>query len=75
MKQIWEKALTADKANDYVTAQTAMDNLNQMILSDPQRKALETELAAFGERLMKAVEKNDSGAVKAVQNSKNTRTQ
>ena len=67
VKQTWEKALAADKANDYLTAQTSLDNLNKMILSDSQRQALETENNAFGARLMQAVNKNDAAAVQAVQ--------
>jgi hypothetical protein len=76
VKQTWDKALAADKANDYVTAQTALDSLDQMILSDPQRKALEVESGAFGLRLWQAAEKNDPAAVQAVQEinkSKNRR--
>lgn len=67
VKQTWEKALAADKANDYVAAQTALDSLDKMILSDLQRKALEVESGNFGMRLWQAAEKNDPAAVKAVQ--------
>ena len=74
VKQTWEKALAADKANDYVAAQTALDSLDQMILSDPQRKALEVESGAFGLRLWQAAEKNDPAAVKAVQEINKSKT-
>ncbi len=74
VKQAWEKALAADKANDYMVAQTSLDSLNHMILSDAQRQALETENTAFGLRLMQAVEKNDPVAVKAVQEINQTRS-
>jgi hypothetical protein len=74
VKQTWEKALAADKANDYVVAQTSLDSLGHMILSDAQRQALDTESAALGLRLMKAVEKNDPVAVKAVQEINQTRS-
>jgi hypothetical protein len=74
VKQAWEKALAADKANDYVVAQTSLDSLNHMILSDAQRQALDTESAAFGLRLMQAVEKNDPAALKAVQEINKTRS-
>jgi len=67
VKQTWDKALAADKANDYVTAQTALDGLSQMILSDQQKKALEIESGAFAVRLWQAAEKNDPAAIKAVQ--------
>ena len=69
VKQTWEKALAADKANDYVTAAASLDSLKKMILSDQQSKALEVEREAFGQRLMKAVDKNDPAAIQAVQNS------
>lgn len=74
VKQTWEKALAADKANNYETAATALDNLQKMILSAPQSEALTVERTAFGERLMKAVENNDAAAIKAMQSSSNKRT-
>jgi hypothetical protein len=74
VKQTWEKALVADKANDYVVAQTSLDSLNHMILSDAQRQALDAESAAFGQRLMQAVEKNDPAALQAVQEINKTRS-
>ena len=74
VKQTWEKALAADKANDYVNAASLLNNLEQIgSLSDPQKQALETERAAFGQRLMQAVDKNDPAAIKAVQNSATSR--
>lgn len=73
-KQAWDKALAADKANDYMNAQKSLDSLNQMILSDPQRKALETESSSFEVRLMQAVDKNDPAAVKAIQEINQTRS-
>jgi hypothetical protein len=66
-QQAWAKALAADKANDYVNAQTLLDSLKQRSLSEPQQQALDTERAAFGQRLWQAAEKNDPAAVKAVQ--------
>ncbi len=67
VKQAWEKALVADKANNYVEAQTLLSNLNDMVLSDPQRKVLDDERAAFGQRLMQAADKNDPAAIQAAQ--------
>ena len=69
VKQTWDKALAADKANDYVTAAAALDSLKAMILSDAQKQALNVERDAFNSRLMKAVDKNDPAAIQAVQNS------
>lgn len=75
VKQTWEKALTADRTDDYVNAQIYLDSLNRTILSDSQRKALETESASFGLRLTQAVDKNDPAAVKAVQEINQARRQ
>jgi hypothetical protein len=72
VKQTWKNALAADKANDYVTAAASLDSLKKMILSDEQGKVLEAEREAFGQRLMKAVDKNNPAALQAVQNSKKT---
>jgi hypothetical protein len=69
VKQVWEKALAADKANDYVAAAAALDSLKTMILSDQQRNALDVEREAFGLRLMKEVDKNNPAALQALQNS------
>lgn len=75
VKQTWEKALAADKAKDYVTAQAALDSLDKMILSDLQRKALEIEITAFGQRLTLAFEKKEPAAVNAIQTINQTRSQ
>lgn len=74
VKQVWDKALAADKSNDYVAAQIALDSLSQMTLNDLQKKALSTERDAFGQRLMRAVNKNDPAAIQAVQNSQKNRS-
>jgi hypothetical protein len=73
VKQVWESALAADKANDYLKAQQSLDSLSQMALSEEQKQALEKERAAFGQRLWQAAEKNDPAAVKAVHESQNSR--
>ncbi len=77
VKQTWEKALAADKANDYVKAQNLLDSLAKMPLSNDQSNALQIESGTFGARLWQAAEKNDPAAVKAVQEinqSKDRRT-
>src|SRR5271170_1406755 len=51
VKQAWENALAADKANDYVNAQKLLDGLKQMQLNDEQKQALDAESAAFHQRL------------------------
>ncbi len=73
VKQTWDKALAADKANDYVTAAASLDSLQNAILSDQQSQALQAERAAFSQRLMQAAEKNDPAAVQAVRNSQKDR--
>jgi hypothetical protein len=65
VKQAWESAVAADKANDYENAQKLLDGLKQMQLSDDQKKALNQETDAFHYRLWQAAEKNDPAAVKA----------
>ena len=65
-RQIWEKALAAEKAKDYVAAQTAFASLGQMFLSDQQHKVLDDERAAFGQRLTQAADKNDPAAIEAL---------
>ena len=74
VKQTWEKALAADKANDYVTAAATLDSLMKMTLNDQQSQALAAERAAFGQRLMQAAEKGDPAAIQAAQNSQKSRT-
>ncbi len=71
LKQQWEKALAADKAKDYATAQTLLDALSQQQLNAAQKQALQTERAEFGQRLLAAVEKNNPAAIKAIQDSQN----
>jgi hypothetical protein len=68
--QTWQKALAADKANDYVTAQRLLGSLQQLQLSAPQQQALAKETAAFGQRVWAAAEKNDPVAAQAIQASK-----
>jgi hypothetical protein len=74
IKQTWENALAAEKANDYVNAEKLLDSLNQMVLDEQQRLALNDQRAAFGEHLMQAAEKNDPSAIQAVQALKNRKS-
>ncbi len=67
VKQTWEKALAADKANDYLTTQNLLDSLGKMQLTDAQNNALQSEIGSFSLRLWQAAEKNDPAATKAVQ--------
>jgi hypothetical protein len=72
-KQAWEKALAADKANDWANAQRFLESLRQMQLNDEQKQVLEKERSAFGQRLWAAAEKNDPTAVKVIQESQDSR--
>lgn len=75
IKQQWEKALAADKASDYVTAQTLLDGLTQASLDVNQKAALEKERASFGERVWAAAEKENPSAIKAVQAAAKSKNQ
>ena len=74
VKQTWDRALAADKANDYVAAMAALDRLQKTKLSDRQEQAVTAELAGFSERLLKAVMRNDPAALRAYQNSSKGRS-
>ena len=67
VKQAWDSALAADKANDYLNAQKLMDGLKQMQLNDEQKQALDTEISSFHVRLYQTAETGDAAAIKAVQ--------
>jgi hypothetical protein len=67
VRQVWENALAADKANDYVTAQNLLNKLGQMPLNDSQYQAAAKELNLFHQRLWEAAKTNAPTAVKAVQ--------
>ena len=66
VKQAWDKALVAEKANDYTTAQKLLESLRQMTLNDDQKQTLEKERTVFGAKLWAAAEKNDPAAVQAI---------
>jgi hypothetical protein len=67
IKQVWDKALMADQTNDYLNAQNLLDSLASMNLNSQQAQALSEELASFQQRLLKAADKGDPAAVKAIQ--------
>jgi hypothetical protein len=67
VKQAWESALAADKANDYENAQKALDGLKQVQLNNDQSQALTAELVSFQNRLYKSAEGGDAAAIKALQ--------
>src|ERR1017187_2613882 len=67
VKQAWEKALAADKANDYTNAQSLLDSLQPMQLNDDQKQAVKRYLPCLAHRAGPAVKKNDPAAVKVIQ--------
>jgi hypothetical protein len=69
IKQVWQRALAADKANDYTNALSLFDNLGEMQLNEAQKQALYKQREAFSQRLWQAAEKNNPAAVQAVQGS------
>lgn len=73
VKKVWESALAADKATDYVNGQKLFSDLAQMPLNDLQKQALEKQSSAFALRLLQAAEKNDPVAVKVIQESQGGR--
>ena len=73
IKQVWQRALAADKADDYTNAISLFDNLTEMQLNEAQKQALYKQREAFSQRLWKAAEKNNPAAVQAVQTSQTGR--
>ncbi|MDE3066295.1 MAG: hypothetical protein KGJ60_01960 [Verrucomicrobiota bacterium] len=67
VKQIWDKALAAERAKDYAAAQNSFESLSKMELTSQQKQALDAERFAFQQRLYQAAEKGDPAAVKTVQ--------
>jgi hypothetical protein len=67
VKQLWDKALAAEKAKDYLAAQEALESVRKLDLTGPQKEAADTEYLAFQNRTYQAAEKGDAAAVKAMQ--------
>jgi hypothetical protein len=66
VKQAWDSALAADKANDYMNAEKSLAGLKQMQLNDDQKQALDAEFSSFHGRLYQTAETGDAAAIKAV---------
>jgi hypothetical protein len=66
IKQVWQQALTAEAATNYLDAVKALKSLRSMQLNEAQFVALQKEAADFNQRLFAAAEKNDPAAVEAV---------
>ena len=71
VKQAWEAGLKADKANDYVTANTSFRSLltNKDINPD-QLMAVQTALGGLNDRMNEAASKGDAAAQKALESLK-----
>ncbi len=67
LKEVWTKAVTADAANDYVTACTAYRNLlaEKVNLSGDQLDAVNAASIAINQRMNAAVNAGDAAAKKA----------
>ena len=71
IKQVWDKAVTADKANNYVVANTNYVSLLSQPVSPEQLAAVQTALGALNERMNVAAAKGDAAASKALADLKN----
>jgi len=57
VQQTWEKALQADKSNDYVAAETSLYWLTRQTLTADQKQAVDNQLTAVNQRLTEALRK------------------
>jgi hypothetical protein len=67
VKQVWDRALEAERTNGYVLAQKLLYGLSQQQLPPEQKDAVTKETAAINKRLYDAAEKGDAAALKAIQ--------
>ena len=66
IKQAWEKAKSADKANNYLAASEAYTALFETKLSPEQTAAAQEARTAMNERMYAAAEKGNAEAIKAI---------
>jgi hypothetical protein len=71
VSQAWEKALQAEKSNDYVTAETSLYWLTRQSLTPDQKQAVDHQLTTVNARLTEALEKGDPAARAALQELRN----
>ena len=74
IKQRWEAALKADKADDYVAASSNYLALLKEKLTPEQLGALQTALGGFNYRLNDAAAKGNPAAQQALNNGKESAT-
>ena len=73
LKQVWNVAVAADQANDYLAAHTNYISLLSKPISPEQLLAVQDALRGLNERMQSAVAKGDAAAQKAVEELKNLR--
>jgi hypothetical protein len=67
VKQRWETALAADRANDYLAANTNLVALLNQAITPEQTVAVQNVLRKLNERMRAAADKGDVSAQKAVE--------
>jgi len=73
IKQVWNQAIAADRANNYVAANTNYASLLIRQISAEQQVAVHTALGALNQRMQNAAVKGDAIAQKAIEDLKNLR--
>jgi len=66
VKQVWDRALEADRTNGYVVAQKLLYGLSQQPLSPGQKDAVSNATAAISKRMYGAADKGDAAALDAI---------
>jgi hypothetical protein len=66
-KTLWEQAVAADKASDFMAAQAAFRQLRAQTLTPEQQVAVQHAAQANGEKLLAAFNKGDPAAQKAME--------
>jgi len=70
IKQVWDRALASDHANDYLVANTNFVSLLSREISPEQLLAVQSALASLNARMNKAAANGDATALKAIENLK-----
>jgi hypothetical protein len=70
LKQLWEQAQKADKANDYLTAGNNYRSLLAKGITTEQLVAVQTALGGLNYRINEAAAKGDASAQKALEAAK-----
>ena len=66
VKQVWERALEADRTNVYVVAQMLLYGLSRQQLPPEQQDAVTRQTSAINKRMYDAAEKGDAAAMDAI---------